>query len=474
MSPETSTASPALTDAGAISRSCSTTPMPAVFTYTPSPLPRSTTFVSPVTSATPACSAAALIDETTRQSVSIASPSSRMKPALRYSGRAPHMARSFTVPLTASVPMSPPGKNSGRTTYESVVNASRLPPTSTRAPSCRAPRAGFANAGTNSRSISWCVSCPPPPCASMTCGYRLIGIGQLGPHSKAFGSSAMSVALPCLCHRRQPPVAEVRGTRPFRRHHRCAQRLLRRAPCAKRAALVRPFQPLQDEAADALGRFVDNAIGHVESRFRIECAVGLPEPQATPGDLPDPPPLAVDDLEHLAHRVLRRHVALAPDRARVLILDLGTPLLELLHAHVHTLEQVQRLETGHDDRHPVLRGQRLVLGEAHHGAHVTRGKKPLHQVRARGEDRFHRGGHEHVRDEDGEVRDGLACRLVHRHRVGRRGSLEPNRKEHHLAIRHVACELHRVERGVHDPHVTAGSLHGEEVPRLPLNAQHVA
>ena len=52
-------------------------------------------------------------------------PSSRMKPADRYSGRAPHTARSLTVPLTARSPMSPPGKNSGDTTYESVVNASR-------------------------------------------------------------------------------------------------------------------------------------------------------------------------------------------------------------------------------------------------------------------------------------------------------------------------------------------------------------
>ena len=33
------------------------------------------------------------------------------------------MARSLTVPCTASEPMSPPGKNSGFTTNESVVNA---------------------------------------------------------------------------------------------------------------------------------------------------------------------------------------------------------------------------------------------------------------------------------------------------------------------------------------------------------------
>ncbi len=41
------------------------------------------------------------------------------------SGSAPPTARSLTVPWTASRPMSPPGKKSGRTTNESVVKASR-------------------------------------------------------------------------------------------------------------------------------------------------------------------------------------------------------------------------------------------------------------------------------------------------------------------------------------------------------------
>ena len=38
---------------------------------------------------------------------------------------APPTARSLTVPWTASLPMSPPGKKSGRTTNESVVIAIR-------------------------------------------------------------------------------------------------------------------------------------------------------------------------------------------------------------------------------------------------------------------------------------------------------------------------------------------------------------
>ena len=41
--------------------------------------------------------------------------------------RAPDTARSFTVPLTASSPMEPPGKRSGLTTKLSVVMAKRVP-----------------------------------------------------------------------------------------------------------------------------------------------------------------------------------------------------------------------------------------------------------------------------------------------------------------------------------------------------------
>ena len=86
-----------------------------------------------------------------------------MNPAVRYSGFAPHMARSLTVPLTARSPMQPPGKNNGRTTYESVDMASRPPATLTTAPSPRSSRAGLRKAGTNRCSTSSAESLPPPP-----------------------------------------------------------------------------------------------------------------------------------------------------------------------------------------------------------------------------------------------------------------------------------------------------------------------
>ena len=48
-----------------------------------------------------------------------------MSPQLKYCGIAPFIAKSFTVPHTANLPIFPPGKNAGCTTYESVENAIR-------------------------------------------------------------------------------------------------------------------------------------------------------------------------------------------------------------------------------------------------------------------------------------------------------------------------------------------------------------
>jgi fused signal recognition particle receptor len=123
--PETSTTSPGRALAPPIWRPGGTTPTPVVLMKTPSPLPRSTTLVSPVTMGTPASRAAAAIESTMRLRSASGKPSSRMKLAARYSGVAPSMATSLTVPCTDRQPMSPPGKNSGEITCASVAITSR-------------------------------------------------------------------------------------------------------------------------------------------------------------------------------------------------------------------------------------------------------------------------------------------------------------------------------------------------------------
>src|SRR5436853_5942922 len=75
--------------------------------------------------------------------------------------------------------MSPPGKNSGVTTYASVVNASRTPPMATTAWSSRLSRISLRNAGRKQRASSSAVIFPPLPCPSRMRSPSLSGRGQL-------------------------------------------------------------------------------------------------------------------------------------------------------------------------------------------------------------------------------------------------------------------------------------------------------
>ncbi len=123
MVPESSTRSPGRT--GANARSSGMRPTPAVVTKRPSAAPRGTTLVSPVTTRTPAASAASAMSATIARSSAIGKPSSSTNAAESQRGTAPAMARSFTVPCTARWPIEPPGKRRGCTTNESVDIARR-------------------------------------------------------------------------------------------------------------------------------------------------------------------------------------------------------------------------------------------------------------------------------------------------------------------------------------------------------------
>ena len=166
--PDSTTASPGRADEIESLRPAGIRPIPVVVMNTWSPLPRSTTFVSPATRLTPASSHASRMDSTTRLRSSIARPSSRMNAAERKRGSAPPTARSLTVPQTARRPMSPPGKKMGRTTNESVVKASRSAPMSMAAWSSRARSVGLAKAGRKTCLRSDSESLPPLPWASRT------------------------------------------------------------------------------------------------------------------------------------------------------------------------------------------------------------------------------------------------------------------------------------------------------------------
>ena len=140
-----------------------TSPTPAVVMKTLSAEPLGTTLVSPVTMATPASAAVCthgLGNDPAR--VSISRPSSRMKEADSTRGRAAAVSRSFTVPATANRPMSPPGKNRGSTTKESVVKASRWEPKRTVALSSPT-RLGSPYRARKTSSMRAAISRPPAP-----------------------------------------------------------------------------------------------------------------------------------------------------------------------------------------------------------------------------------------------------------------------------------------------------------------------
>src|SRR3954467_896478 len=114
--PDSSIRSPGARPAGERLARPSSRPRPAVQMYMSSAWPRSTTFVSPATTSTPASRAAAARASTSPRRTSAGRPSSSTSDTVIATGRAPATARSFTVPFTASSPIDPPGKRIGRTT----------------------------------------------------------------------------------------------------------------------------------------------------------------------------------------------------------------------------------------------------------------------------------------------------------------------------------------------------------------------
>ena len=234
------------------------------------------------------------------------------------------------------------------------------------------------------------------------------------------------------------------------------------------------FRPLQDLAGDAFGRLLDRSQLDWKPPQRIMGGVRPAQAQTARRNLADATPAPGHDVEDLADQALRFGVALATDRARVLILDVTAPLLELPNAHRDALQDVERLEPGHHDGHVVAARERLVLLEAHHGADVARGEKRLDAVGRRSEDGLDGRRHEHVRDEQREVLKTLTGRAVHGHRVRRRRGLEPDREEDDLPRRIRSRDVDGVERRIDHADVGAAGLRREEVGPRSGDAEHVA
>ena len=232
-SPLSRITSPGSTRAGEISMPGGTQPMPAVLMKMPSPLPRSTTLVSPVTIRTPAAWAASrhrrhhaaerfhrqpLFENEARAEIGRLGPGHRQVVDRAADGQRADVAAGEEErtddeavggegqpgPLVGNTTLSCGGEGRGagdepgipdslpiwaapaaRGGEEMPLVPDDTPIAELSGPPVPSPwlspggRGDIANAGKNSRSIRSRISRPPPPCASCTVAWSLMGRGQL-------------------------------------------------------------------------------------------------------------------------------------------------------------------------------------------------------------------------------------------------------------------------------------------------------
>ena len=136
-------------------------------------------------------------------------------------------------------------------------------------------------------------------------------------------------------------VVVIGGTRPFRRNHGRAERILGRALLAKRRAVMRLFEPLQNQPTDAqlgfanfnpLDRKTTLGIIHLIVRGQVESALWNGS---------DAPPLPVPHLKHFADQPQSGRITFPPHDPRILVVDAADPLLQHGHATVNPFEEIQ-------------------------------------------------------------------------------------------------------------------------------------
>ena len=156
--------------------------------------------------------------------------------------------------------------------------------------------------------------------------------------------------------------------------------MLGRALPPERRTIMRLLQPLQHLTSDAERRLLSLDISHIKDSLCVIVGVFIVQRIATSRYLSYATPLPVCHFEHLGHQLLRRDISFSPHRTRILIFDVNPSLLKLLHSHVHTLQDVDRLEAGHNNRHVILRRNGDVFLIAHDSTDMSSSQKPLHKI----------------------------------------------------------------------------------------------
>ena len=170
-------------------------------------------------------------------------------------------------------------------------------------------------------AINSALSLPPEPCPRRIVSLGASGAGQL---KSKFILTLVFVDTPALLTRdRMAPVVIVGRARPFSGNHGRSQWIFRRAAHAKRGAIGRLFQSLQNLRADALSRFVNRNFAEIKHPVRVISGIFLAQTQATLRNRAYAAPLLVCNFEHLGHDLLCRQVPPVAHRSHVLIFELA-------------------------------------------------------------------------------------------------------------------------------------------------------
>src|SRR5579862_1549334 len=336
--------------------------------------------------------------------------------------------------------MSPPGKNSGWTTNESVVKATREPPICTIAWSSMRSSTGLENIGRKMSRKSSALRRPPLPCPSTIRPRCSSGAGQTNEAVSVAAVSGM------ISGNGMASVLVISGAGALGRNHGRAQRRHRRAALAERRTIDRLLQPLQDQRADAFLRFLGMPVLHPVNAFGVKVRKLLAQPVSAPGDLPDAAPLAVGNLEHLSQDVLRGQIPGLIYRTRILIFNLGAPFFELRNQHRYGFQKIERLKPSYHHRHVKITDQLLILAITHYGANVAWSNEALHAIGGRIQNQSHGGWHQHMRNQHGEIRQAFPPGLPHRHAVGGRRRFEADSEKNYFSAGIRPRDIHRVHR----------------------------
>ena len=104
------------------------------------------------------------------------------------------------------------------------------------------------------------------------------------------------------------------------------------------------LEALEDDPADAIVGFFDDMACNAKTCFRIEGFIWLAQAQAAARDFSDASPFAGDDAEDVSDQLLCGDIALAADGSCIWIFHLGPAFLQLFHAHIDSLQNIERFK----------------------------------------------------------------------------------------------------------------------------------